>query len=179
MATLRPPDAVPAAPFAVANRVVFVLALVGLLISGYLWYLHAVEADVPCMMGSSDCARVTSSRYAEFPVGSGISVATYGAGGYLLLAALAVARVVTPNASGNRRLLVLTTLIAAGGAIFSLRLTYLALVVLHAKCPWCLTSQVLILSIFFIALWELRRRCPAPPDQDRATSPSLGSTTSA
>ncbi len=179
MATFRPPEAVPATPSPLANRVVFVLALIGLLISGYLWRLHAVEADVPCMMGNDDCVRVTSSRYAEFPVGSGISVAVYGTGGYLLLAALAVARVLTSSAARDRRLLVLTALTAASGALFSLRLTYLALVVLRAKCPWCLTSQVLILGIFFAALWDLRRRRRQAGRGDAAPSSSMGSTTSA
>ena len=181
MAMLPSPQAVSASPSAVPNRIVFVLALIGLLLSGYLWRLHALEADAPCIAGFSDCARVTSSRYAEFPVGSGISVAAYGAAGYLLLAALAVARTVTTQAGRDRRLRALIVLVAGGGVLFSLRLTYLALAVLHAKCPWCLTSQALILGIFFIALWELLRRQTAGValPSSSASSPSMESTTSA
>lgn len=180
MATSRPPNAVPVSSSAAPNRAVFVLALVGLLISGYLWHLHATEADAPCVFGSDDCVRVTSSRFAEFPVGSGISVAVYGTAGYLLLVALAVARTLSANVIRDRRLLTAIVLAAAGGVLFSLRLTYLALAVLHAKCPWCLTSQALILGIFFTALWDLlRHRRSVEPVGDAVPSSSMRPTTSA
>lgn len=148
------------------NRIVFVLSLLGFLVSGYLWFAHARHIDVPCVGGaaaSSDCARLDNSPYAQFPVGSGVPVALYGTLGYLLLAGLAFARTLGagPDAPRrDRRLLTLIVLAAGAGVLFSLRLTYFALFVVQprATCPWCLTSLALISGTFAASAWELLRR---------------------
>ena len=138
------------------NRVVFVLSVLGLLISGYLWSAHASGADIPCG-GSGGCDKVASSPYSEFPLRSGIPVAAYGAIGYLLLAGLAFARTLGKSAARDRMLLGLIILGAAGGTLFSLYLTYLEFFVIRDICRWCMASQVLIILVFVAALRDWLR----------------------
>lgn len=140
------------------NRILFLLSLVGLLVAGYLWYVHVTHADLPCGRYSG-CDTVQSSKYSRFPAGTGPPVAVYGALGYLALTALSFLRTLAGSESRDRALLGLMILAAAAGAAFSLYLTYLELFVIHAICLWCVGSQVIILAVLFVAAaeWLLRR----------------------
>jgi len=51
----------------------------------------------------------------------------------------------------------LLALLAGIGVGFTAYLTYLELFVIHAICRWCVGSAVIIISIFMVALLELRR----------------------
>jgi uncharacterized membrane protein len=166
MATQAEPGAAAAAAAAASpvwNRVIFLLSLVGVFVAGYLWWAHSVDADIPCSVGGG-CGKLQSSPYSRFPFGSGPPVAAYGALAYLALAALAFARSLDPgNAGRDRRLLLLIVLLSGGGVLASLCLTYLALFVVRATCPWCLTSQCLILGIFSASLLDRLRPSVAAP----------------
>jgi len=159
-----PQDAASFSPW--PNRIIFLLSLIGLFVAGYLWSLHVRNLDAPCVAGGSGCNDVLRSPYAKFPVGSGPPVAAYGALGYLALLGLAVARAVgmsdasdpAVRAARDRVLLGLIVLAAAGGAAFSLRLTYLSLAVIGRACPWCLGSQALILGLLAAAVFDFLRR---------------------
>ena len=152
-----------AEPRPVWNRVVFVLSLLGALVSAYLWRMHAIGADVPCG-GSGGCDAVAASPYSRFPVGSGIPVAAYGAVGYTLLALLALGRTLTARPGRHRLLLALIALGAGAGTLASLYLTYLELWVIRAVCRWCLASQFLIAAVFVASLadWRRVRTTPSP-----------------
>lgn len=147
-----PPTARP-----VYNRIVFVLSLLGAIVAGALWYWHAHPVDIPCG-ASGGCETVAQSPYAEFPTGSGIPVALYGALGYIALAALSFLRTLPGSAGRDRLLLGLIILGSTLGTLFSLRLTYLELYVIHAICRWCMTSQALILGIALVSGAEWLRR---------------------
>lgn len=139
------------------NRILFLLSLVGLLVAGYLWYVHITHADLPCGRYGG-CDKVQASPYSRFPAGTGQPVAAYGAIGYLALTALSFLRTLASgSASRDRALLGLIILGAGMGAAFSLYLTYLELFVIHAVCLWCVGSQAIILSILFIAAAEWLR----------------------
>ena len=143
------------------NRAVFLLSSVGLLVAGYLWFLHATSGDVPCG-GSHDCATVAESPYARFPVGSGPWVAMYGTFGYVTLIGLSLARTFAEDPKRDRQFLTFATLGAAAGTLFSLYLTFVEATILHAWCKWCLTSQVIIALVFLItgAEWLRSRNAP-------------------
>jgi uncharacterized membrane protein len=138
------------------NRLVFVLSLLGGVVAGYLWWAHAVHADVPCG-GGRGCDVVAASPYSRFPFGSGPPVAAYGTALYLLLAGLAFARTLTGSPERDRALLSLIVFLAAAGTLASLFLTYLELFVIRALCLWCLVSQTLILALLGAAFWEWLR----------------------
>lgn len=150
-----PPTAATAASDLLLNRVVFVLSLLGVLVAGFLWAAHATHADIPCG-GSGGCDKVAASPYSRFPAGGTIPVAALGTMGYLLLAGLAVARTVRPQAT--RPLLGLIVLIALVATAFSLYLTYVELFIIDAVCRWCLASQTIIVGILAVALADQVRR---------------------
>lgn len=144
------------------NRLVFVLSVIGAMVAGFLWYLHAAHVDIPCGL-SNDCATVAASRYARFPEGDGFFVAGWGTIAYIGFAALAYARTLTDSPARDRLLLGLLVLGTVAGTLFSLRLTYLELAVLHAVCKWCVASQVIIAAVaaLSIAGWLGARPDPA------------------
>ena len=136
------------------NRVMFVLSLAGLLIAGYLWFLHATHGDVPCG-GSSGCDKVAQSPYARFPARTGPYVAAYGTLGYVGLTVLTFLRTLGGGPARDRVLLGLIVLGAGIGTVFSLYLTYLELNVIQAICKWCVASQALILAVLVAGVVEL------------------------
>lgn len=149
------------------NRFVFVLALVGVMISAMLWKLHATPELIPCGAGSSGCTDVAQSGWSEFPPGSGIPVALWGTFGYLGIAGIAFLRTL-PSLAGRARTLLLLNLAASAGALlFSFWLTYLELFVIHAICKWCVGSQCVIIAIFTLCAVEasgvLRRPAAVDP----------------
>ena len=45
--------------------------------------------------------------------------------------------------------------ISLGGVIFSIYLTYLELYVIHAVCPFCVASAIIIILLFILAILRL------------------------
>ena len=123
-----------------------VLSFLGMLVAAYLTWIHWSGSKAFCA-GIGDCLVVNTSRYAEV---AGIPVALLGFGMYATLFGL----------SWYRRRVDLDRAVTLGLAIFGLSLmgvlysaylTYIELAVLHAICPWCVISAVLITLIFGFA----------------------------
>lgn len=144
------------------NRLIFVLALVGVLVAGYLWALHNRPEDIVCGP-SSGCGDVARSPYSRFPFGSGPPVAMYGTLGYLAIATLAFLRTLPSWAGRNRPLVGLLLLGSGFGTAASLGLTYLEIFKIHALCKWCIASQFIISAIFLLALADGARRPTTEP----------------
>jgi uncharacterized membrane protein len=122
------------------------LVLAGLVISAYTAY--TALADVAPVCGPlGDCAAVQRSEYARLfgiPMGVLGLLAYAGLGLTWLLA-----RYRSPAGGGWHWL---PWLIALGGVLFSLRLTYLEPFVIGATCLWCLGSAVTITLLLWL-LW--------------------------
>lgn len=146
------------------NRLLFILSVIGALVAGYLWYLHAAHVSIPCGL-SNGCEMVASSRYARFPEGNGFFVAGWGTLAYIGFAALAYARTLTASPERDRFLLGLLLMGAVAGTLFSLRLTYLEAFVIHAWCKWCVASQVIIAAVAALALADWLAARPLPPSE--------------
>lgn len=147
-----------------ARQAIALLALVGLFVALYLW-LHALGYGGAIKCGASGgCETVQTSQWAVF---LGLPVAFYGVVGYLgvLLVSVVALR---PAALPQRQWNVLLAAMASVGVVFTIYLTYLELVVIHAICRWCVGSAVIITSIWIVSLLALRS--PAPRT-DRAVSP--------
>jgi uncharacterized membrane protein len=141
----------------IRNRLIFVLALVGLIVAALLWKWHANPAEIPCGP-SHGCLDVARSGYSRFPYGSGPPVAMWGTLGYLGIAALAFARTIEGLAKYDKLLRGGVLLGAVIGMLASLSLTYAELFVIHAICKWCIASQVIIAFVFVLALIEFFAR---------------------
>jgi uncharacterized membrane protein len=133
-----------------SSLVIPVAALLGMLVSAYLTWVHWGGSTALCT-GVGDCETVNSSEYA---VVSGIPVALLGFGMYVVLFALSIYR--PRAASVHRSSLALAVFgISFMGVLYSAYLTYLELAVINAICPWCVTSAVLITLIFAMSVREV------------------------
>ncbi|HEX5725430.1 MAG TPA: vitamin K epoxide reductase family protein [Longimicrobiaceae bacterium] len=141
-----PPPAPPVSRMAVA-----VLALVGLLVAGYLTlYKLGYLGIIQCTTGG--CETVQSSRYAYL---FGVPVAAYGVGEYLVLLVLALLGV-QPRWVRERWVALAIFAVAAVGFAFTAYLTYLEAFVIGAWCQWCLVSAAIITLVFLLSIPGLR-----------------------
>jgi uncharacterized membrane protein len=125
------------------------LAVVGLLISAYLTWVHYTGVAPVCVGGSGGCETVQTSSYATI---FGVPVAVIGLVGYtgLLLSA---------SLRGELGVY-LGFLVALVGTLFSAYLTYLELFVIHAVCEWCVASAALMVAALLCAafgVWHLAK----------------------
>jgi uncharacterized membrane protein len=125
------------------------LAVVGILISGYLTWVHYAGVAPVCVGGSGGCESVQTSSYATI---FGVPVAAIGLVGYsgLLLSAL------LRGEAG----VYLGLLVALVGTLFSAYLTYLEVFVIHAICEWCVASAALMVGALIctaFGAWQLAK----------------------
>ena len=85
----------------------------------------------------------------------GVPVATWGAGYYVLMLAVTMARI-QPRFEDSAGLTLGTAVLATWGLIFTAWLNYLEGFVIHAWCQWCLASAALVLLLFVLSLFEWR-----------------------
>ena len=123
-----------------------VLSLVGVAVAGYLTWVHYAGLEPFCVGGGGGCERVQSSEYAEL---LGVPVAVAGLAGYLaLLGSLALPEEPSRMTAG---------FLALTGAAFSLYLTYVEIVEIHALCQWCVVSAVLMVALAGVSVARLSR----------------------
>jgi uncharacterized membrane protein len=133
-----------------ARRVLLAaLAIVGLLISAYLSWVHYIGVAPVCVGGSGGCQSVQTSSYATI---FGVPVAVIGLVGYsaLLLSAWLRGEVG----------IYLGFLVSLVGTLFSAYLTYLEVFVIHAICEWCVASAALMVAALLCAaygVWHLSK----------------------
>jgi uncharacterized membrane protein len=135
-----------------------VLAVFGLLVAGYLTYVHYEGIKPVCGLGG-DCEKVQTSEWADL---AGVPVALLGLIGYAtILATLFVER---------EEALIAGALVALVGFGFSAYLTYRELFSIDAICPWCVASAVIMTLLAIVMTARLLR---APTD-DRGVVPYVG-----
>lgn len=127
------------------NRVMFALAVAGLIVASLLWYWHAQNAEIPCTnAGCDQVAQHPASRLL------GIPVAAYGTLFYLSFALLCAFRPSVP-AEYQRLVAHLLLLWGAVGFLTSAYLTYLELFVIRAICQWCMASAIIATALFVLS----------------------------
>ena len=129
-----------------------ILALLGLLVSGYLaMYKLGYLGTIQCTIGG--CEKVQSSRYAFF---LGLPVAAWGVGAYVVILLVALLGV-QPRWVHARWVALGLFALSAVGVAFSAYLTFLEAVVIRAWCQWCVISAILITLIFLLSIPGLRQ----------------------
>ena len=135
-----------AAPSAVPDWLVLAIAIAGMVVTGILvWSAWSAQALPYCAEGSA-CDVVQGSRWARF---LGAPLAGWGLSSYVALALAAISRT-------RPRQLYWTALIATGGAVFSLYLTAVSIMLISATCGYCLASAALMLAAALCCLREWR-----------------------
>ncbi len=109
-----------------------IVALAGVVVAGYLTWVHLDDAALVCVAGGG-CETVQESEYAEI---AGIPVAVLGLAAYAIVLGL-VARDAPLARLG-------AATIALVGLLFSMYLLALQLFVIDAMCVWCMANDVAI-----------------------------------
>ncbi len=122
-----------------------IVALAGVVVAGYLTWVHFDDAALVCVAGGG-CEMVQESAYAEI---AGVPVAMLGLVAYAMVLGLIVLD--TPNAR------LVAAMIAVVGLLFSVYLLALQLFVIDAVCIWCLANDVVIAPLLAV-LTALRVR---------------------
>ena len=129
-----------------------VVAVIGLTVSTYLAVVKLVHQDVLCFAGADDCNIVNNSAYSMW---RGIPVAILGVLGYLVI--LALLFIMGKQKIESSVIILALFGITVFGTVYSLYLTYVELFIIHAVCPWCLTSAIAMFVLFIISAIILGR----------------------
>jgi uncharacterized membrane protein len=133
-------------------RVSIALAILGVLVSAYMTVYKLTENNNMCL-GSGDCSTVNASIYSEI---MGIPVAAVGVGGYLAILALLLVETRYSFLKKNGTMVVFG--LALVGFLFTLYLIYVEVALIHALCPFCITSQITMTILFIISVIRLVRQ---------------------
>lgn len=119
------------------------LALVGIVVAGYLTYTRYSGASITCTSGG--CETVQESEYSEV---AGIPVAVLGLISYTLIFLTALSAHEVARLAG--------AVLALVGLVFSAYLLYAQLGPIDAVCDWCLVNDVVALLLVPVAALRLR-----------------------
>jgi uncharacterized membrane protein len=133
-------------------RISIALAILGTLVSIYMTIFKLTENSKMCL-GNGGCTVVNSSRYSEV---SGIPVALIGVGGYLVILAVLFFENRMKVLIQNGTLIVFG--LALVGFLFTIYLVYAELALIHALCPFCITSQITMTILFILSVIRLVRQ---------------------
>jgi uncharacterized membrane protein len=128
------------------------LAILGILVSVYMTIYKLTENNSMCL-GNGGCSTVNSSAYSSI---YGIPVALVGVGGYLAILALLLVERRNAFLTTNGTLVIFG--LALLGFLFTLYLVYVELALIHALCPFCVTSQVTMTILFVLSVIRLARQ---------------------
>jgi uncharacterized membrane protein len=123
--------------------VVAALAMLGVVVAGYLAYSRFAHVSITCTSGG--CETVQASHYSEL---AGIPVSVLGVAAYLFILGTAFFRSELARAAGAA--------VAAAGALFAAYLLYVQLAKIDAVCDWCVASDVLIALLVVACLQRVR-----------------------
>jgi uncharacterized membrane protein len=127
------------------------IAVLGLGVASYLTIVHYTGGTTVCL-SHGGCETVQHSVYSKV---AGIPVALLGLIGYVLI----LISLRLPTSETTRLATVAITIIGFG---FSAYLTYRELFSIHAICPWCVSSAVMMTLLVVLAIWRFLRGDQTP-----------------
>ncbi len=130
-----------------AVRLVMIgVATIGLGVASYLTYVHYAGGPILCLKGGG-CETVQHSIYSKL---AGVPVALIGLIGYIVI----LASLLAPDRETTRLATMAFTVMGFG---FSVYLTSRELFSIHAICPWCVSSAVMMTLLACMAVWRFLR----------------------
>jgi uncharacterized membrane protein len=127
----------------------FVLACLGVLDATYL-LIYKLTGNTGMCWGNGGCHDVNFSIYSEI---GGIPVSVFGIIAFLGIAGILLLEPRLKIAEENGALAIFG--ISLTGVAFTAYLTWLEIYVIHAVCPFCVASAVIIALIFILAIIRL------------------------
>ena len=134
------------------SQLTIALTVMGLLVSIYMTIFKITSNENMCI-GSKDCAVVNESRYSEV---NGIPVAVIGVGGYAALLAVLLLERKPGFFKQNGTMLFFG--LALTGFLFTAYLIFVEIALIKAYCPFCITSQVAMTTLFILSVIRLIRQ---------------------
>jgi uncharacterized membrane protein len=129
------------------------IGTVGLGVASYLTYVHYSGGPILCLKGGG-CETVQHSIYSKLV---GVPVALIGLIGYIVI----LASLLAPDGESTRLATLSFTVV---GFAFSLYLTGRELFSIHAICPWCVSSAVMMTLLTLMSVWRFLRGETPPAD---------------
>jgi uncharacterized membrane protein len=126
-----------------------VFAILGFLDALYL-LIYKLTGNVRMCLGNGGCHDVNFSPYSEI---YGIPISVFGLVAYLAILCILVLERRLNIAYEYGPLAIFG--ISLVGVAFSVYLTYLELYIIHAVCPFCVISAILITLLFILAIIRL------------------------
>jgi uncharacterized membrane protein len=133
----------------ILNRVIFVLAIVGIIIAAYVTQSFIRKSPIVCVNSGCELVRKNPASYIL-----GIPVPAFGLIGYSLMALFAFLR--TSTIEKSQLLLKGILGIATFGVVFVSWFTYTEITVIKALCTWCGVSAINMLVIFLLSIKSIR-----------------------
>jgi uncharacterized membrane protein len=134
------------------HKAAILVAGLGLIDALYLLVIKLSEDPAFCIQGIGDCWTVNTSIYSEI---LGVPISLFGAAAYLVILLILTL--------GNRYNIlskygtILFFGITLSGTIYSVYLTYLEIWVLHAICPFCIVSALLMVLLLIFSIIQLKK----------------------
>jgi uncharacterized membrane protein len=125
------------------NRIIFVLAIVGIIIAAYVTQSFLRKVGIVCVSSGCELVRKSPASYLW-----GIPVPSVGLIGYSVIAILAFTRSSSKNINLLKGILGMTIF----GIIFTSWFTYTELFVIRGVCMWCAISTVNMFVLFTLTL---------------------------
>lgn len=139
------------------RRISLLLAVAGILITGYMTYNKLSGQVLPCTNeGIVNCSVVENSAWAYV---LGVPTATWG-----LLAHLAIAAILLLDqrvAFLREYSVIILFGIVLFGMLYHTYLIYVSLTILRAICPWCMAAATIMLLQLIVTGIRLRRTLAA------------------
>ena len=133
------------------NRIAIVAAIVGALNSIYLSWVKLSHNETLCAPGLGDCFTVNTSVYSQV---YGIPIAILGLSAYLIIIVILLSESRCSFLQENGSLALFG--ISLVGVFYSAYLSYLEAYVIHAWCPYCVLSAIMITIIFIASIFRLK-----------------------
>ena len=132
-----------------------ILAGVGFVDSLYLTWIKLTHNQALCIQGIGNCWTVNNSKYADW---NGVPIALIGALGYGLILIFSILESKVNFFENNSKI----TIFGLGliGFMFSAYLTIIEFAVLHAFCPFCGLSALVMLALFILSTIRLFKNQP-------------------
>ncbi len=139
------------------SKAMTVLSALGIAVTSYLIHQHYAPVD-SSFCNFNDYVSCDIVNKSEFSTIFGVPVSIFGLLTYIYLFVFSLASM--RNKAWAKKLFLPTVAFTLFGLLFSFYLTYTEFFVLFAVCIFCLTQQILILSIsslLLISLWHSKK----------------------
>jgi uncharacterized membrane protein len=136
--------------------VMVLLAIAGLGVSAYLMWGYTAPGAILACGESSGCETVKNSVYANL---AGMPLPVLGLGSYftLLLLLFFQGYPVVSQKGWSPYVALAIFGVSLAGVLYSAYLTYIELFVIYAICRWCVASAIIMVAIFLLSIFNLRK----------------------